>query len=123
MTQLSAFGTCMQYMIHATALAISSSWGPPPPSNLENLHACCLTVSISSAEPSLRIRFCPDEWRVRDKIMPIVKASASNEDPPYEINGNVMPFGGMRLRLTAILMIVCMPNKMLSRNDICFHGQ
>ena len=33
-----------------------------------------------------------------------MNASASIDDPPYDTNGNVIPFAGRRLRLTAILM-------------------
>ena len=35
---------------------------------------------------------------------PIVMAEPNNDEPPYEMNGNVMPFAGMMFRFTAKFM-------------------
>src|SRR5947209_19908079 len=52
----------------------------------------------------------PRRRRVSASIIPIPSPSASSEDPPYDRNGNVMPFVGMRCRLDAMLIAACSPN-------------
>src|SRR5262249_59662080 len=45
--------------------------------------------------------------RVNARSMPIAYASEIIDDPPYEINGSVMPFAGIRCKFTAILIVDC----------------
>ena len=42
--------------------------------------------------------------RVSASANPRVRAVPSNEEPPDDTRGSVMPLGGMRLRLTDMLM-------------------
>src|SRR5215510_5821536 len=51
--------------------------------------------------------------RVNASNMPIAYASEIIDDPPYEINGNVMPFAGMRCKFTAILMVDCVAKRIV----------
>ena len=37
----------------------------------------------------------------------MVTATANKDEPPYEMNGNVIPFAGNRLTATPILMNAC----------------
>ena len=46
-------------------------------------------------------------------IMPIVIAVAIRDEPPYEINGRVIPFAGNKAKLTAILIMACKPNNVI----------
>src|SRR5262245_59140591 len=43
--------------------------------------------------------------RVNASSMPIAYASEIIDEPPYEINGSVMPFAGNRCKFTAMLMV------------------
>ena len=48
--------------------------------------------------------------RVTANSMPIVKPTASMDEPPLEMNGSVMPLAGRSPTLTAMLMIACSAN-------------
>src|SRR5262249_579303 len=50
----------------------------------------------------------------KPKTCPIRRGGKLKENPPYEMNGSVMPLAGMSARLTAILIADWAPNKMAS---------
>ena len=52
----------------------------------------------------------------KDKIKPTKKAQDNNDDPPYEINGRVIPFVGIKLRVERILIKNC-KNNIIARPD------
>src|SRR5262245_39847873 len=69
-------------------------------------HQAVLPASAASRD---RISVC-GRSRVKASSIPMPQASEIIEDPPYEMNGSVMPLAGMRCIFTAMLMADCRPN-------------
>src|SRR5262245_40221965 len=69
-------------------------------------HQAALPASAASRD---RISVC-GRSRVKASNIPMPQASEIIEDPPYEMNGSVMPLAGMRCIFTAMLMADCRPN-------------
>src|SRR5207253_5240503 len=68
-------------------------------------HAGC----ASRRKPNNSVCCSPifERRRVSASAKPMVSATANSDEPPYEMNGSVIPFAGSMLTATPMLMNAC----------------
>ena len=101
---------------HGTRLRRRSGLPQRQPDSSHDAGACTLrshhTASrriIASGTRLSRVRSSRALARVSDSNIPMPRPTATAEEPPYEINGNVIPLVGIMPRVENKLTIVCKP--------------